>query len=270
MSQLVVVVPISDESSATLASYFKQHVLMKFGLYHLVVLDDGSPFKGDFVTMCEALNLNHDVLAKRNHKDLIVEHFHRFLNNNITITAEERGTNDICVPVSTTVDYAWNSARIDGSNIFHIIITIGRELHFPIDIHLSDLLKLTHNNGQTVLDYLKFTNSSRHFSSSILKLAIEDRRTVHTERINNTRNLVFLASGDIVMDRTVIQSNKQKEKVANLCYAIRGSYQIIRTTSHNSYFVRKIHRPDSPELEIMTYIFILFFHLSNLVSLYIQ
>ena len=44
MSQFVDLVP--GESSTTLASYFMQHVLLKFGLYHLVVLDDGTPFKG--------------------------------------------------------------------------------------------------------------------------------------------------------------------------------------------------------------------------------
>ena len=45
MSQFVVVVPVPDESSATLASYFMHHVLMKFGLCHLVVLDNGSLLK---------------------------------------------------------------------------------------------------------------------------------------------------------------------------------------------------------------------------------
>ena len=33
-----VVVPVPDESSATLADYFFQHVLMKFGLCHIVVV----------------------------------------------------------------------------------------------------------------------------------------------------------------------------------------------------------------------------------------
>ena len=58
MIQFVVVVHISDKTSATLASYFMQHVLMKVGLYHLVMLDDGTPFKGYFIAMCQALNLN--------------------------------------------------------------------------------------------------------------------------------------------------------------------------------------------------------------------
>ena len=55
------------------------------------------------------------------------------------------------------------------------------------------------------------------------------------------------------MARTTIQNNKQKGKVAKLCYAVRGPYQIIRITGHGSYFVRKLHRPDSPELKFMAY-----------------
>ena len=55
------------------------------------------------------------------------------------------------------------------------------------------------------------------------------------------------------MARMAIQSNKQKKKVAKICYAVRGPYQIILTTGHSSYFVRKLHRPDSPELKFMAY-----------------
>jgi len=78
MSQFVVVVHVPDESSATLADHFFQHVLMKFGLCYLVVLDDGNLFKGVFVAMCKSLKPNYDVLAKHNHKGLSVEHSRRF------------------------------------------------------------------------------------------------------------------------------------------------------------------------------------------------
>ena len=167
IGEFVVVVPVPDESSATLASYFMQHVLMKFCLCHLVVLDDGSPLKGAFIAMCNALNLNYDVLAKRNHKGLTVKNVHRFLNKSVTIAAEDRGTDDIFVPAGITTGYAWNSAPIDDTDILYSIPAIGRELHFLIDINLNVLPKLAHNSGQTALDYLKLTDSSRHFSSSI-------------------------------------------------------------------------------------------------------
>ena len=89
MSQFVVGVPVINESSATLAENFLQHVLMKFGLCYLIIIDDGNPFKGAFVAMCTSLDLNYDILAKRNYKGLTVEHFHRFLDKAMTIVMEE-------------------------------------------------------------------------------------------------------------------------------------------------------------------------------------
>ena len=153
MSQFVVVIPIPDESSAALTSYFMQYILMKFGLCQLVILDDDSPFKEDCIAMCEALNLNHNVRAKRNHKIFTVKHFHRFLNKSVTIAAEKRGTNDIFVSTGDAAGYAWNSANIDDTDIFRSISAIGRELHFPIDINLNVLPELTQNNGQAALDF---------------------------------------------------------------------------------------------------------------------
>ena len=49
---------------------------MKFAVCHLVILDDGGPFKGIFVSICKILDLYYDIIAKRNHKDITVEHFH--------------------------------------------------------------------------------------------------------------------------------------------------------------------------------------------------
>ena len=154
MRQFVVVVPVPDETSATLVDYFVQHVLMKFGMCYLIVLDDGTPFKEVFVAMWHSLHLNYEVLAKRNHKGLSVEHFHRFLNKSVTIAAEDRGTIDIFVPAGIAAGYAWSSAPIDGTNILRSIPAIGRELHFPLDINLNAAPKLIQNNAQAILDIL--------------------------------------------------------------------------------------------------------------------
>ena len=79
----------------SVASYFIQHVFLKFGMCYVVVLDDGTPFKRAFTAMCGALNYNHDVLAKRNYKFLTIEYYFYFLNKSVTIVAQERDTNDI-------------------------------------------------------------------------------------------------------------------------------------------------------------------------------
>ena len=169
------------------------------------------------------------------------------------------------VPTDIAAGYAWNSVIIDGTDILRSIPTIGREIHFPIDVSLNTLPKLTQNNGQTALDYLKITDSSRHFSSSLLNMLIEDHRIARIECINNNRNLIGLAAGDIVMARTSIQRDQNKKKVPKLWYAAQDPCQIIRTTGRGSYFVIKLYMPDSPEFE-----FILFSHLLNLVRLLTQ
>ena len=172
---------------------------------HLIVLDDCTPFKGKFVAICQTLNLNYDILAKRNHKGLSVEHFHRFLNKSVTIAVEERGTNHIFVHVGIVTAYTWNSAPIDGTDIIRSVPAIGRAFQFPSEIYLNAVPKLTRNNAHATLDYLNLTNSYRHLSSSILKILIEDRRTTHAKRSNNSQNLVTLNTSDIVMARLSIQ-----------------------------------------------------------------
>ena len=62
---------------------------MKFGLCHLVIIDDGTPLKSAFVAICKALDMNYDILAKSNHKELTVEHFRHFLNKAVTIAIKD-------------------------------------------------------------------------------------------------------------------------------------------------------------------------------------
>ena len=102
-------------------------------------IDDGTPCKGDFVTICTSLDLNYDILTKRNHKKLTVEHFHYFLNKAVTIAIEDRQSNDVFVPAEIAAGYAWNSAPINRTDILRNTIAIGREFRFHININLSAL-----------------------------------------------------------------------------------------------------------------------------------
>ena len=48
MTQFVIVVPLPNETTSTLAEYFMQHVIFRFVICHLNILDVGSPFKDVF------------------------------------------------------------------------------------------------------------------------------------------------------------------------------------------------------------------------------
>ena len=164
---------------------------------------------------------------------------------------EYRQSNDIFFPVGIATRYAWNIAPIDGTDIICSTITIGREFSFPIEINLSVLPQRTQNNTQSTIDCLNFTDSNRRFSSSILKLFIEDRRATYAELVNNNKHIFELVVGDMVMTRTAIQSDVSTNRVGKLIYQVRGPFRIIKCTSRGSYLVRKLYKTDSPELKFM-------------------
>ena len=132
-------------------------------------------------------------MDKRNHKGLTVETNNMFLNKSTTIAAEDRGINGIFDPTVAEVSYEWNSVPINGTD------TLWSTL-FTIDINIHVFPKITQKNSQIILNYLKRTNSSYHFSSTILKVLIED----HVDLVNNNRSLVNLKLGNIVITQTTI------------------------------------------------------------------
>ena len=74
--------------------------------------------------MCQTLNLNYDIIAKRNQKGISVDYLHRFLNKSVTIAVEEHGNNNIFVPAGIAAGYTWNNAPIDDKNILRSIPVI--------------------------------------------------------------------------------------------------------------------------------------------------
>ena len=93
--------------------------------------------------MCKALDLNYDILAKRNHKGLSVEMFYRFLNKTTAIAMEDRYSNDVFVSGGIAAGCACNSLFIDGTDILRSAVAIGHEFRFPIDINLFTLSQWT-------------------------------------------------------------------------------------------------------------------------------
>ena len=221
MIQFVIIVPVLDETAATLAEHFIQRVFLKLDICHLVILDDGSPFRGVITEMCRSSHINYDVLAIRNHKILLVKKFHRFINKDKTISVEGRATNDVFVAAVVAAGYAWNISPIDGAGILRSVLTIGRELRFPLDIYLSALPPIVFNNAESVVSYLRLIDSNRYFASTILKILVEDQRNIHVERINTNRNIVTILPGDLVMARTteskVIMLTIKKPNFATQC-----------------------------------------------------
>jgi hypothetical protein len=122
LTGFVLVTATNDITTHNLSCLFVQEVLLKVGFCGLVVIDDGSTFKGLFCGVCQLLNIKHHVAARGNHKAVGVEKFHRFLNKAVAIAANDRGTVAVFVKSAHTAAYAWNSSPIGGTNIIHSVL----------------------------------------------------------------------------------------------------------------------------------------------------
>ena len=100
-------------------SFYVSYSLI-FGICYLVILDYGNLFKSAFSAMCKALNINFDILAKRNHNILLVEKYYKIINK------------DDFVATGVAVGYALNSSPIDRTDILRSVHTISWELPFPL------------------------------------------------------------------------------------------------------------------------------------------
>lgn len=82
------------------------------------------------------------------------EHFHRLLNERVTISAEEHDRNDIFVLADIADRHVYNSAPINSTYIIRSIPAIGCELQLPIDFNLNVLSTTNQNNAQATFNYL--------------------------------------------------------------------------------------------------------------------
>ena len=94
LPQFVVSTPTFDITAADLAKLFMEEVFLTFGMCAVVVVDDGSNFKGIFKEMCEHLKLTYCCISRGNHKSNSAKKYHRSLNKTQTITGTDRGIHD--------------------------------------------------------------------------------------------------------------------------------------------------------------------------------
>ena len=251
MTQFVITVPTKRIDATEMAKLFMEGVLLKFGLCIMVVCDEGSEFRGEFESMCKILNIRFHTVAKRNHKAVGVERYHKFLNHAQRISTEQRKTSAAFVEIGMTTAYAWNASCIDGTDIVRSLPAIGRALRFPVEINESAIPQLTSNVGERVAQYLRYLGSDVDFSRKLLAWIVDDRREQHRERVNEQRNLVKYKPGDIVMGRVAVQSKASRGVVGKLVYQSRGPFIVIEDAGRSTYKVRKYGKPNSPLSKFM-------------------
>jgi hypothetical protein len=245
LSQFVVSSVTKDITARGLADLYMAEVILKYGISAVIVIDDGSPFKGMFSDMCKILNVTLWPLSRGNHKGLSVERYHRFLNKTQAIAGHSVGTHEVFSRNVRLSAYAWNSAPIDGTDIIRSFVAVGHDFRFPFDVNFSNTPSLNVDNAE-LFSYLRSMGQDSQFATHTLQILIEDRREAHRLRVNKLRNTdCGLKVGDVVKAHVQVQSDVSKGEVKKLSYSARGPFTIIDNLGHGSFLVQPYNKPNA-------------------------
>ena len=163
-TQFVISTITFDITSHALVKLFMADVIKSFGMCVIVVIDDGSTFKGHFILMCEALKIQYWILLRGNHKGNSCERYHIFLNKTQTIHGNARGTHNVFLQNAQTSQFAWNSAPMDNTDVVRSQAAVGREFRFPLDVELSVIPPINDVSNSALTNYLRDVSIESNFA----------------------------------------------------------------------------------------------------------
>ena len=246
LTQFVISILVKEAVAETLAKLFMEQVVLSFGMVAVIVVDADSKFLGTFQMMCNALDIKLWPLARGNHKGLLVEKYHRFLNKTQAIIGAETGTHMSFLQNYKTSQYGWNSAPIDDTDIPRSIAAVGRHFKFPMDVKLAGSPTLNSENNSALYKYLRDVSNDSAFATSVLQVLIEERRTTHRERWNVNHVAKPFELGDVVKAHVQVQSNSKTGVVKKLSFQAKGPFQIVQKLEGDSYMVQRYGDNEAP------------------------
>jgi hypothetical protein len=250
MTQFVITTPVPDTAAHVLAPIFMQEVLLKVGFCVMVVVDDGSTFKGIFVEMCKIIKLRCHVVARNNHQALCVELFQVFLNKTLRIATNDRDSiKGVYIPASALAAFAWNSAPIDGTDIVRSVPAVGQEFKFPFDFEYIQSPTMSENKAAAIHEYLTLAGRDGRFAAEIIKLLLEEKRMIQREKINEGRHVIQYKVNDVVTVIVQVQSDASRGRVMKMMYTSKGPFAVMSSLHNGSYMLQRWNKPDSALLK---------------------
>ena len=136
---------LKDDTNSTVIA---QEAFSKFfvpnGLPRLAMLDDDNNFKGQFIKLCESIGIACHAVSPGNHRAVLNERFHRYLNKVQKSHAADCQSLTKWIMGALFALCAWNASPIDGTNIIRSFAAKGREFPFPIDLPESNTASREH------------------------------------------------------------------------------------------------------------------------------
>ena len=224
-------------SRAAFASFFIPN-----GLPKLVLFDAGSEFAGAMTQMCTSLGIPYHTVAKENHKAILNERFHRYLNKVAKIhQADWESLDEWAMGVFFSL-YGWNASPVDGTNITRSVAAKGREFNFPIDLAETppEGFQGT-NSAEWLLQHIECVFPLWDKQKHLLRILNEDRKQYHRDLKNRNRHMKEFQPGDLVIVRKQVKTSVAAGISGKLMIRTRGPYRVLEKLGEGtSYNIQRL------------------------------
>ena len=219
-TKFVIIVPITDKSSSTIAKAVVQNCILNFGPMKSIKTDQGTEYKGVFDEICKLLSINH-VCATAYHPQTIgaLERNHRCLNEYLRIFCNEsRSDWDEWMPHYC---FSYNTTPSADHNYTPFELLFGRRC--------TDFKFLANEKITPLYNYDSYNNELRYrlqvTHSKVLQEIIKSKAN-RTTRMN--RNIINspINIGDLVFLKS--ENNHKLDQVHS------GPFKIISFTDSNA------------------------------------
>jgi hypothetical protein len=231
---------LTELTSDIVARLAFSHIFVPNGLPKLILIDDGSEFKGLLTQMCEAIGVQYYVACPEAHNAILCKRFHRYLNKVTKIGVIEHQTYDQWRMDSLFACYAWNASPIDGTDVIRSFAAKARTFKFPLDIQIDQETARIPQEGEAALGHIETMFPLWFQQKELLRAINDERRLRHRELANRHKKKRIFQPGDIVIVRKQVNSKAAEGKPAKLTLRARGPYRVLESAGDNAYWLQKL------------------------------
>ena len=232
---------ISQVTSEEVRDKTFQQIMVPNGLPILILIDQGSEFKGMLTSFCTELGIRFEVVSPEQHDGILCERFHRYLNKVMRIIGADRKGFDQWKQDRSFATYAWNAAPVDGTDIARSIPAKMRTFRFPLELQAEHEIEgRSLPIGEASLQHLETMFPLWYQQKELLKLLNEERRERHRELKNSSRKQRIFQPGDLVIIRKQVTSNAILGRPEKLVLKAKGPYRVIDRVSEGRYRVQRL------------------------------
>ena len=136
--------------SDTMASLAFSLSFVPNSLPKLVIIDNGSEFKGVMIAMCDQIGVSYYPPPEA-HNAILCERFYRYVNKVQRIGAADAQSDAKWTIHSLFAAYAWNGSPVVGTDIIRSFAVKARTFHFPLDILTNEEVTQIPQQGKATI-----------------------------------------------------------------------------------------------------------------------